>query len=450
LADFFDMNIKEKKIIFFTPIVPLPPIGSGTRSFYIISALAKIGLLDIVVFSPLDSIQKKALESICNNVYSVKDEKVVSGILWEKLISKLKLFLPFFYNNREISGWLNALQLNVLKLPYFIRFIGYYWISFWIHFRNRFFPSEVYRLEAGIDSMNSVINSLLNTEKKILVFDLNYFIPLFKEKFDISNHIIIGNSHNSEADLLKQDSLKKLNNLQKSWLALQIRSMIQAEKKSIELADFVFCCSNSDINHYSKLSTKKNFVLIPNGVDTGYFKPENCQKEFSLLFTGTMSYYPNTEGISWFLNKVFPHLLKKFPLIKLIIAGRKADELGISSSDNISIVSDPDDIRPFFNKSMIYIVPLLKGGGTRLKILEAASMGLPIVSTSIGMEGLDGLNETNIFVANDAITFCNKISFLIEHPETRADLSNNLENWVHQNYTWDQISKKIQNSLIHF
>jgi glycosyltransferase involved in cell wall biosynthesis len=134
----------------------------------------------------------------------------------------------------------------------------------------------------------------------------------------------------------------------------------------------------------------------------------------------------------------------------LIIAGKKANELGILSSNNISIVSDPDDIRPFFNKSMIYIVPLLKGGGTRLKILEAASMELPIVSTSVGMEGLDGLNETNIFVADDAITFYKKISFLIEHPETRKDLSNNLKKWVHQNYTWDQISKKIQNSFIHF
>jgi glycosyltransferase involved in cell wall biosynthesis len=444
------MNTEEKKIIFFTPIVPLPPIGAGTRSFYIINALAKIGMLDIVVFSPLDKNQKKSLESICNNVYSVKDEKIVSGFLWKKLISKLKLFLPFFYNNREISGWLNVLQLDLLKLPYFVRFIGYYWISFWLQFRIKFFPSEVYRLEAGIDSMNSVICSLLNTEKQILVFDLNYYIPLFKDKFDISKHIIIGNSHNSEADLLKQDFPKKINNLQKSWLELQIRSMIQAEKNSIELADFIFCCSNSDINHYSKLSAKNNFVLIPNGVDTGYFKPENCQKEFSLLFTGTMSYYPNSEGISWFLNEVFPNLLKKFPKIKLIIAGRNAGELGISSSNNISIVSNPDDIRPFFNKSMIYIVPLLKGGGTRLKILEAASMGLPIVSTSIGMEGLDGLNETNIFVANDAINFCKKIEFLIENPETRTNLSNNLENWVHQNYTWDQISKKIQNSLIHF
>jgi glycosyltransferase involved in cell wall biosynthesis len=444
------MNIDSKKIIFFTPIVPLPPIGAGTRSFYIINALAKTGMLDIVVFSPLDNDQKKALESICNNVYCVKDEKIVTAFLWKKLISKLKLLLPFFYNNREISGWLNVLQLNLLKLPYFVRFLGYYWLSFWLQFRKRFFPSEVYRLEASIDSMNSVICNLLSTEKKILVFDLNYFIPLFKEKFDISKHIIIGNSHNSEADLLKQDFPKKLNNLQKSWLASQIRAMMEAEKNSIELADFVFCCSNSDIERYNRLTPKDNLVLIPNGVDTGYFKPENCEKEFSLLFTGTMSYYPNSEGISWFLNEVFPNLLKKFPLIKLIIAGKKADGVGISSSSNILIVSDPDDIRPFFNKSMIYIVPLLKGGGTRLKILEAASMGLPIVSTSIGMEGLDGLNETNIFVANDAVTFCKKIEFLIEHPETRADLSNNLENWVHQNYTWDQISKKIQNSLIHF
>jgi len=444
------MKTDDKKIIFFTPIVPLPPIGAGTRSFYIINALAKIGMLDIVVFSPLDNNQKIKLERICNNVYSVKDEKIITGFLWKKLISKLKLFLPFLYNNREISGLLNVLQLNLLRLPYFIRSIGYYWISFWLQFRRGFFPSEVYRLEAGIDSMNTEIYNLLKTEKKILVFDFNFFIPLFKEKFDISKHIIIGNSHNSEADLLKQNFPKELNNLQKSWLSLQIRSMLQAEKNSIELADFVFCCSNSDINNYSKLSAKNNFVLIPNGVDTGYFKPESCQNEFSLLFTGTMSYYPNSEGISWFLNEVFPNLLKKFPLLKLIIAGKKADELGISSSNNISIVSDPDDIRPFFNKSMIYIVPLLKGGGTRLKILEAASMGLPIVSTSIGMEGLDGLNETNILVANDAITFYQKIAFLIENPEARTDLSNNLENWVHQNYTWGQISKKIQNSIIHF
>lgn len=444
------MNIDEKKIVFFTPIVPLPPIGAGTRSFYIINALAKTGMLDIVVFSPLDNNQKKILAGICNNVYSVKDEKIVSGNLWKKLISKLKFFLPFLYNNREISGWLNVLQLNLFKLPYFIRFIAYYWISCWLQFRRRFFPSEAYRLEAGIDSMNSEIYKLLNTEKKVLVFDFNFFIPLFKQKFDTSKHIIIGNSHNSEADLLKQGFSEKLNNLQKSWLSLQIRSMMEAEKNSIDLADFIFCCSNSDIERYNRLTPKDNLVLIPNGVDTGYFKPENCEKEFSLLFTGTMSYSPNSEGVNWFLNEVFPNLLKKFPLIKLIIAGKKADELGISSSNNISIVSNPDDIRPYFNKSMIYIVPLLKGGGTRLKILEAASMGLPIVSTSIGMEGLDGLNDSNIFVANDAITFYKKIEFLLEHPETRTDLSNNLENWVHQNYTWDQISKKIQNSLIHF
>ena len=211
MAYFFDMNTEDKKIIFFTPIVPLPPIGAGTRSFYIINALAKTGMLDIVVFSPLDNAQRKILEGICNNVYSVKDEKIVSGILWKKLLSKLKLFLPFLYNNREISGWLNVLQLNLVKLPYFIRFIAYYWISFWLQFRRRFFPSEAYRLEAGIDSMKSKIYNLLKTEKKVLVFDFNFFIPLFKEKFDISKHIIVGNSHNSEADLLKQLFSEKLN-----------------------------------------------------------------------------------------------------------------------------------------------------------------------------------------------------------------------------------------------
>jgi glycosyltransferase involved in cell wall biosynthesis len=156
-----------------------------------------------------------------------------------------------------------------------------------------------------------------------------------------------------------------------------------------------------------------------------------------------MNYFPNQQAVSWFTNKIFPILLEQHPKLIFTIAGKHADKLVFNSHPNIRVITNPEDMRPYFLEASIYIVPLQQGGGTRLKILEAAAMGKPIVSTHLGAEGLENLNGTGIILTDNEQEFVEAINLLIENKALRNTLSSNLNKWVNKWYSWEKIGKEI-------
>jgi glycosyltransferase involved in cell wall biosynthesis len=133
-----------------------------------------------------------------------------------------------------------------------------------------------------------------------------------------------------------------------------------------------------------------------------------------------------------------------------LFAGAKASsalsELGYVDS-NIECVSSPPDIRPCFERSWIFVVPLRAGGGTRLKILEAMAMELPIVSTAIGAEGIPCQDGEHILLADSPSDFANAVLRLLADEKLRLQLSNEAASWVRKNYDWKDLCESAVNSL---
>jgi glycosyltransferase involved in cell wall biosynthesis len=164
--------------------------------------------------------------------------------------------------------------------------------------------------------------------------------------------------------------------------------------------------------------------VIPNGVDTGYFTPAGgAGSHGSLLFTGLMEYEPNVDAVHYFVRSILPGIRARVRNATFHIVGAEptAEILGLASED-VVVHGSVADVRPYFAQAAVCVVPLRQGGGTRLKILEAASAGKAIVSTSIGAEGLDLRPAKDLLIADSSAEFAEAVVSLCEDGARRKAL----------------------------
>lgn len=186
--------------------------------------------------------------------------------------------------------------------------------------------------------------------------------------------------------------------------------------------------------------------VIPNGVDVGYFKASDVTPEpFSLVFTGTMAYQPNSAGMLYFLEEIFPTILWEIPEAKVYVVGKNPpQELKNHASDKVVVTGMVDDVRPYVDRSSAVIVPLLAGSGTRLKILEAFSMKKPIVTTTIGCEGIDAVHGESAMIADEPEAFARNVVELLQNTELQRKLSANGYELARSCYDWSIIGNQIE------
>ncbi|WP_121357020.1 glycosyltransferase family 4 protein [Flavisolibacter nicotianae] len=229
---------------------------------------------------------------------------------------------------------------------------------------------------------------------------------------------------------------------------------LSMEKRFHSTLDLCFTCSEADKKKLDDLNKGRLFVkVIPNGVDCAA-RPfvENVDKAGirNLLFCGTLDYAPNTEGILWFYKTVFPVLKQRFPELTLTIIG-KMNQPGpyqdLVNDSSVHFVGPVDDVRPYYVASSVFIVPLFSGSGTRLKILEAASMGNPVVSTTIGAEGLVLENGRHIRIADEPQEFAVCVSELLLNKEIFNEQRHCAHTLVRQKYDWSVIGQAINREI---
>ena len=159
-----------------------------------------------------------------------------------------------------------------------------------------------------------------------------------------------------------------------------------------------------------------------------------------ILFVGFLHYEPNCQGITWFINNIFPRLLEQYQDIKLHVVGRHPPEELITLTQqhqNIELYADPPDIAPFYDTCGIVIVPLFAGGGTRIKILEAGLASRPVISTEIGAYGLGLTDGKEIMIFNDADNFIDKYRRLRDCKELYSSMVQRLSSVITNNYSFD-------------
>jgi glycosyltransferase involved in cell wall biosynthesis len=183
-------------------------------------------------------------------------------------------------------------------------------------------------------------------------------------------------------------------------------------------------------------------VVVPNGVDCEHFRPVGLELPGrTLLFFGALDYYPNVDAILSFHDAIWPRLRDRYPDLELDIVGRQppAAVRALASDARIGVSGFVDDIRPWIERASVVVVPLRAGSGTRLKVLEAMAMARPVVSTRIGVEGLDVVDGTHLLVADSTEEFAHAVEMFLDDPGMGRALGLTGRALVEAHYDWRAI-----------
>ena len=234
------------------------------------------------------------------------------------------------------------------------------------------------------------------------------------------------------------------------------KTALHIEESLSDLVDTFFCCSEEDNRKLTELNKNKIAgVTIPNGVDTTLKAFDNNPGKSSLneiLFCGSLDYFPNKEGLNWFYSQVFPLVRKSHPSLILTVVGKIQNTAGyedLINDPSVNFIGGVDSVNEYYKKSALAIVPLKHGSGTRLKILEAMSMGCPVVSTSIGASGLVYECGKHLMIGDNSEDFASKIELLLGNDSLYEQVRKNALTLVREKYDWNVIGTKIRSSLQH-
>jgi len=257
-------------------------------------------------------------------------------------------------------------------------------------------------------------------------------------------------AHNVEAQVWERYHRITRNPLWRwvSWREYQ--AMAMAERMYIKKADLLLTVSEVDRKFFSGYFDSSRIAVIPTGVDTDYFRPlPGNERPHRLVFTGSLDWMPNDDGASYFLKEVLPHIRSEIPEVTLCIAGRNpsSDLKALARSCGVEVTGWIEDIRSCIREAAVYVVPLRAGGGTRLKIFEAMAMGKPIVSTTIGAEGLPVTDGQNICIHDDARDFATAVVHLLRDPAERTRIGCAARKLVEERYTWKAAGREFDLAL---
>jgi polysaccharide biosynthesis protein PslH len=190
-------------------------------------------------------------------------------------------------------------------------------------------------------------------------------------------------------------------------------------------------------------------VVIPNGVDSEYFKPLGLGEDFpSLIFEGNMSFSPSVDAVLYFCREILPLVWKQAPKTKFWIVGKEpVQEIRALANDRIIVTGYVDDVRPYLDRASVFVCPMRKGAGIKNKVLQAWAMAKPVVATSITLGGLRAQNAYNIMIADGARAFAEHAIRLIGDRALRNALGKKARKTVLEYYSWEERVRPLEEAL---
>jgi glycosyltransferase involved in cell wall biosynthesis len=260
---------------------------------------------------------------------------------------------------------------------------------------------------------------------------------------------VISDTHNVEWIVLRRCCGETPSLWRKAYYFLQARYTRREEIASASRVQAILTTSECDRAAFQACLPSQRIFVIPNGLDLRAYPASRIQPEpHTLLFTGLMSYYPNAHGIKWFLDEIFPRILAAVPQAQIVVAGaHPSRSLRRCVSRHVTVTGYVDDIRPYFTRAEVFVAPLRIGGGTRVKILEAMAMERPVVTTSIGCEGLDVLRGDSLLIGDTPEEFADAVVSLLRDQRLRESLASRGAALVRERYSWDKIGTELDRAL---
>lgn len=254
------------------------------------------------------------------------------------------------------------------------------------------------------------------------------------------------NAHNVEHLLLEKRVEIESRPAIRRFLQHQVPRLRDFERDAVRRSDLVLACSDADALVLRADAAGTDVQVVPNGVDLDANRPapEGATVKPQLVFVGQMGWFPNRDGVDWFLREIFPRILAERPEVEFVLVG-KADGLVAPAAvaHRVRIAGFVPDLRPVVHESAVYVVPLRAGSGTRLKVLEAMALGKAIVTTHIGSEGIALEHEHSAVYADDAEAFARATLALIDDPARARRLGANARVAAEARYGWDAIGRDM-------
>jgi len=297
-----------------------------------------------------------------------------------------------------------------------------------------------------IDDMKRKIRELTYLESfDIIQIEHSFMAPYIKAISKVNNSKKVLTFHNIAT--LQYHRILKTEKIISKKIRTSI-NWIQMKKWEAKFAmnfDLCLTMSDNEKKFLQSINPKLNIAVIPNGVDIEKCRPLPVNfKTNNLLYIGKMNYQPNVDAVLYFAKEIFPVIKRQTKNTKLFIVGSNPAEdiKQLEKNKDIIVTGYVDDVQPFYEQCAVSVVPLRAGSGTRLKILESMAFGRPVISTSIGCEGLHVCNNENIIISDKPDEFARKTVELLQNKEFREKISQNGRNLVKYNYSWESIAKK--------
>lgn len=220
-----------------------------------------------------------------------------------------------------------------------------------------------------------------------------------------------------------------------------------------ELALTVVCGPDDRAFLEQRLGPSERIFVLPNGANTGFFDagqwPPAPTPEPTALFCGALDYVPNTDGLAWYFERIHPLVMARCPAFKVILVGKNPNPevRGYAALAGVEFVGEVPDVRPFYQQAWMQVVPLRIGGGTRLKIAEGLAMANPVVSTSLGAQGLELNHDEHLLLADTPESFAEAMLRYVEDAPLRHRLAARGRARILEIYTWGALGDRLAERL---
>ena len=275
----------------------------------------------------------------------------------------------------------------------------------------------------------------------------DFLAPAVNLPRDLKTPVVLF-QHNVEASIWQRHYEVQSNPIKKRYLYWQWRKMQKFERAACRRVDSVIAVSEADAQMMERDYGLEKVYDIPTGVDIDFFKPTSTvtTRRNSLVFTGSMDWLPNEDAMQYFINDVMPLVRETVPDLRLTIVGRSPypSLVELAQTDkNITVTGRVDDVRPYIEEATAFIVPIRIGGGTRLKIYEAMAMEKPVISTTVGAEGLPVRDGKDLMLADDPKAFAEAVVKVLSDSTLATRLGKSAAELVRQNFGWRGVSANM-------
>ncbi len=269
---------------------------------------------------------------------------------------------------------------------------------------------------------------------------LSPYVPLIPHAGTVLNH------HDIESALVKRRASHERSALWRAFWLKESASLLAAENRWCPTFDANVVVSEDEGQLVKPSCQDSAICVVPNGVDVEYFTPRPDPGGARLLFCGRLDQLANKGAITYFFKSIWPRLIGRNRNVEIEVVGKNPPNWLVQLSRDDHRVHVPgfvDDVRPYFHKSTVFVCPITDGGGTRLKILDALSMGMPIVSTTFAASGLCLKHERHMLLADSPDDFVHRVLQLLSNSMLRKRLSLAGRQVVDSLYSWNVIGRNL-------